>query len=200
MKAETGGSLAGWGLRDLSIMTISAAIILGLGQWQAATASTTSHIVGAAAGFVIGYVLCYIVHEWGHLIGAKLSGSVMPLSRYSSPLIGSFDIYAHNRRQFLAMSWGGIAGYVLVGALLVTLYFVDYRGTVSGGLAVAGLAFNVQSLCVDLPQIVRVQRLQQSRSDIAETNRTGASGAVILKRTGQSWAALALLLALWHLT
>lgn len=200
MSAAPGGSLAGWGLRDVAIATISAVAVLGLAQWQAATSSTLSHIVGATIGFIIGYVLCYIVHEWGHLIGARTTGAAMPLSRYASPLIGSFDIPAHSRRQFLALSWGGVLGYVLVGTLLVTSYFIDYQGTVSGGLAVAGLAFNVQSLSVDLPQIARVHRLKQSGDDIVVTNRTGASGKTILKRTGQSWSLLALALAAWHLT
>ncbi len=200
MNREAEGSLAGWGLRDIAIATLSAVTVLGLAQWQAATSSTLSQIVGAVVGFVIGYVLCYIVHEWGHLIGARITGSAMPLSRYSSPLIGHFDITAHSRGQFLALSWGGVVGYVAVGTLLVAAYFIDYRGVVSGGLAVAGLAFNVQSLSVDLPQIVRVHRLQLAGSEIVETNRSGASGETILKRTAQSWALLALALTAWHLT
>lgn len=200
MSDAAGGSLAGWGLRDIAIATVSAVTVLGLAQWQAATSSTVSQVAGGVIGFIIGYVLCYIVHEWGHLIGARVTGAAMPLARYASPLIGHFDITSHSRRQFLALSWGGVSGYMLTGTILVAAYFSDYQGTVSGGLAVAGLAFNAQSLSVDLPQITRVHRLRQSGAEIVETNQAGASGKTILKRTGQSWLLLSLALAAWHLT
>ena len=68
-------------------------------------------------------------------------------------------------------------------------------GTVGGGLAVGGLAFLVQALAVDVPQILKVQR----GADALKTNQTGATGAIILRRTWQTWIPLTTLLGVWHL-
>ena len=143
-----------------------------------------------AVGFVVAYVLCYATHEWGHLIGARLTGARMPLNRYSSPLIGLFNPACHTRRQFLALSWGGVAGYTLVACASVGVWASADLGLAGVGLAVGGLAFLTQSLAVDLPQIWKVS----AGADATETNRDGTAPALILRRTWQCWTLLAIAL------
>ena len=52
----------------------------------------------------------------------------------------------------------------------------------------------MQSLAVDLPQIFKVL----AGDDPLTTNARGASGAVILRRTAQTWLPLAALLMAWN--
>ena len=118
----------------------------------------------------------------------------MPLAPYRGVPIGYFDVTRHTQAQFLALSWGGVLGYLIIAGTSVALYFGLGAHPVTAGLAVGGLAFVFQSLSVDLPQIFKVVK----GADPLETNKAGASAAVILKRTWQSWLVLAVLLVAWN--
>lgn len=64
----------------------------------------------------------YLLHEWGHLIGAWASGSrvQLPERAWRSVFLFRFDIGRNSREQFLAMSAGGFIASVLVVAFLLT--------------------------------------------------------------------------------
>jgi hypothetical protein len=170
-------------------------MLLGLAAWHGAGGSLGATIVAPPLGFVAAYVLCYIYHEWGHLIGARLTGAAMPLAPYAGALIGYFDIQAHSRRQFLWLSWGGVIAYLAVMAVAIFVYLHGGLGPAGAGFAVGGLAFVVQSLSVDLPQIFKVVR----GDDIAKTSAEGANARIILRRTWQSWLVLAAALMIYNL-
>ncbi len=187
-------SLLGWVLRDASITSVLALILWGCTHWYAASGSWPAAAVSATAGFIAAYVLCYVCHEWGHLLGALGTKSTMPLNPYAGAAIGRFDISSHSTRQFLALSWGGVAGYIFFAAITLVLYAWAKLAWVGAGLAVGGLAFVSQSLSVDLPQIWRVM----GGADAAQTNASGASAKVILQRTWQSWLALAAALVAYN--
>jgi hypothetical protein len=179
----------------VALTMLVAAALWGLSLWHGKAPSMASAVIAPSLAFIAAYALCYAYHEWGHLIGARLTGAHMPLAPYAGVLIGSFDIRTHSRRQFLALSWGGVAGYGLTLAVALALYSSGALGLAGAGFAVGALAFNVQSLSVDLPQILRVHR----GADIAQTLAEGASAQIILRRTWQSWSLLALVLVAWNL-
>ncbi len=187
-------TLTGWLVRDLVILLLILAICSGLTLWQQSSPGVLSATLSAVIGFISAYVLCYIVHEWGHLIGAKLADAHMPLYGYKGVLLGQFDPAKNSTKQFLFLSWGGVVGYTLVAAICLAAYFGSAIGYVAAGLAVGGLAFIVQSWAVDLPQIFKVM----GGADPAQTNREGASGQVILRRTWQTWLPLAAVIILWN--
>ncbi len=170
-------------------------MLLGLAAWHGVESSAAAAVVAPPLGFLAAYVLCYIYHEWGHLIGARLTGAAMPLAPYAGALIGYFDIQAHSRRQFLWLSWGGVIAYLAVMAVAIFVYLHGGLGPAGAGFAVGGLAFVVQSLSVDLPQIVKVARGE----DVAKTSAEGANARIILRRTWQSWSVLAGVLIIWNL-
>ena len=188
-------SLVGWITRDTLITLMLAAALWGLQLWHVNAPSPFSQVVVPTIGFIAAYVLCYIFHEWGHLLGARLAGGQMPLAPYAGALIGIFAIAEHTRRQFLWLSWGGVIAYVTIMLITVYVYFDGGLGLTGAGLAVGGLAFVSQSLAVDLPQIWRVSR----GADIAATSAAGANAEVILRRTWQTWIPLAILLLIWNL-
>ena len=84
-------TLTGWLVRDLVILLLILAICSGLTLWQQSSPGILSATLSAVIGFISAYVLCYIVHEWGHLIGAKLADAHMPLYGYKGVLLGQFD-------------------------------------------------------------------------------------------------------------
>ena len=87
-----------------------------------------------------------------------------------------------------------MAGYLTVSTLAV-LSYGRAPSPITAAIATAGFAFTIQSLAVDLPQIVKVH----AGADPAQTLRTGTRSGLILKRTAQTWIPLALILYLWNL-
>ena len=146
------------------------------------------------SGFVSCFALCYIVHEWGHYIGAYLAGIKMPLSRYTSAFLGRFHIRDYDRRQYLWLSWGGDIGHVLV-TLLACVIYIAQPGVTTGAFAIGGLAFSAQALAVDQPVIWRVTY----GADIESTTSAGTQPGVIIKRTWQTWIPLGLMLLAFNL-
>lgn len=187
-------TLGGWLLRDISILVSFTGIVIGL-EWLAGAAPPIWVSIPLwIIGFVLAYSYTYILHEWGHYIGAQLSASQMPLAPYKGVLIGYFDIQKHSRQQFLWLSWGGVVAYTSSACLLAVIYLSGILPNMAPGLALAGLAFLVQSWAVDLPQIVKVH----GGADAQMTNQEGATGPVIIRRTVQTWSVLLAALVLWH--
>lgn len=187
-------TLKGWLARDLTITT---GVLAGVFFGQQITEGNPSWYIFAPVcvlGFIGCFALCYVVHEWGHYIGARLSGIRMPLSGYASPFLGKFHIKDYNRRQYLWLSWGGDLGHVMVTVLACLLYLA-FPGLATGAFAIGGLAFTVQALAVDQPIIWRVTR----GADIESTTAAGSHPDVILKRTWQTWIPLTLVLAAGNL-
>ncbi len=97
------------------------AVIVGLTAWiwhLAAGASADAGFRGDFAGVIAGVTigLCgYLLHEWGHLLGAVVAGSsVQPGRSLASGFLFSFDSQANSRRQFVVLSLGGWTATALV--------------------------------------------------------------------------------------
>lgn len=182
-------SLSGWITRDLLIILTVTAILLGLDSlylmypywWVAAPVCFIA--------FVACFFLCYVVHEWGHYLGARFTGIKMPLAPYKGVTLGQFHIDDYSKRQFLWLSWGGDIGHVLVTLVAGYVYF-EFPALVSAAFFTGGVAFTVQALSVDQPIIWRVTY----GADILKTTQAGTTPALILKRTWQSWLAAILVL------
>ncbi len=163
-------------------------------MWQTGSPGWLSALPVLIVGFIGIYALCYIYHEWGHYLGARLAQVNMPLAPYKGILLGYFDNSSNSREAFLSMSWGGVIGYSSVTAICVVLH-LNIDSLMTAAMLVGGLAFLVQSLSVDLPQIIRVRR----GGNHANVNADGTQPALILKRTWQSWLVLGVLVFAWNL-
>lgn len=171
--------------RDLAIAGLFAAACIGLQNWYVATGSPVSLMTGWGVSFVLGFVFIYLSHEWGHYLGARLAGARPPLGSGNGILLGLFDPAAHNRRQFIWMAVGGEVGYLIPAPLFIALFWD--AGPLQG-LAVAGAAFIVQALSVDVPVLSKIR----GGADIQATLDEGTSGPVILRKTAISWGLLGL--------
>jgi hypothetical protein len=113
-----------------------------------------------ALGVLTGGLLAvtgFLMHEWGHLAGSLATGSVVHYPpRALAPLLFHFDVRKNDRRQFLAMSYGGYAGTFL--GVLALVSAVDPRawsGRVGLFLTAVGVAV---TLIAEVPTTVRVAR------------------------------------------
>ena len=104
--------------RDLLILLLVAAL-----WWAFADLSLGKGLLSDFVGLILGVglgVCVFLVHEWGHLLGALGTGSqVFAPKSLQSVYLFSFDSKNNTRRQFLIMS---ISGFAVTGLALVCAY------------------------------------------------------------------------------
>ena len=91
-----------------------------------ATALALATVGGATAGLGVA-VSTYVLHEWGHWLGAAATGSQLSASRsWWSLSLFAFDS-SNSPGQFAAMS---LAGFAVTGLAVVLVWFALPEGQV----------------------------------------------------------------------
>lgn len=135
----------GFVIRDLTILMAT------IGFWwlslSAEPGTTLASVLSISAG--VGAAICaYNLHEWGHLIGARLTHSVyVPAKRLISPFLFSYDAEHNTRKQFLIMSLAGFAATaVFLAAFLLWMPQDQQAGRIALRAAVflAGLTVVIE--------------------------------------------------------
>lgn len=105
-------------LRDLAVLAAVALL------WRGAAAASSgggplADLVGTLLGLAFG-VCVFLLHEWGHLLGALATGGVVrePESLRSAYLF-SYDSKRNTQRSFLVMSVGG---FLVTGVAVALVY------------------------------------------------------------------------------
>ncbi|HEY0917463.1 MAG TPA: hypothetical protein VGE22_21455 [Solimonas sp.] len=126
--------------RDLAVVATTLALVAWSHQLQAA--GTALHWPVAILGGALVAVSGYLVHEWGHLLGALSRGSRVELPpTLAAVFLFKFDSDRNDRRQFLAMSMGGFIASIVVVALLAVILDLGYwADRIAMGLTVLGVA------------------------------------------------------------
>lgn len=152
--------------RDLVLVSLSAALV----AWdRALIASKAGGPAAVAIGVLTGVSFAlssFLLHEWGHWLGAVGSGALVhPPKAITSFFLFFFDTGKSNRRQFLAMSYGGYAATLLALALLLSWARLD---TWSGRTALlfAGLGMAITA-ALEVPTTWKVARGQPIPGGIA---------------------------------
>ena len=137
------------------------ALALGLVAWDAslrahADPSAFAAGVGVASGVLVA-LASFVLHEWGHWLGAVGTGGVVhPPRHLASFFLFFFDTGRSTRAQFLAMSYGGYLATLVALAALVWWAPLDaWSGRTA--LVLAGLGMAVTA-AAEIPTTVRVAR------------------------------------------
>ena len=143
-------------LRDSLIILLLVALwlyTLGLGKphdlWSVAV-----HFATGLLTVFVGYLL----HEWGHLLGAWAAGGtfVLPATVTETLFLFRFDNVRNTRRQFFSMSLGGFASSILVVAFLViALPWSLLASWIALTLTAAGV---LATLIIEVPEFMGVWR------------------------------------------
>ena len=137
-------------------------IALALLLWQWTIEAGKPHDAGGYAlhvGTALLTVLCgYLIHEWGHLIGAWLVDSrfFLPENIVASPFLFRFDNVRNTRRHFTWMVWGGfISSALLVLLLVIALPKELLAAQIALGLTAIGV---LATFVIEVPEFWRVLR------------------------------------------
>lgn len=143
-------------LRDLAVVGVTLAVWAIDAQVRREGAGGWSVPVALLAGALTAYS-GYLVHEWGHLLGALSARSVVHLpDRVLSVFLFQFDSDRNDRRQFLRMSMGGfVASAVAVAFLIAVLPLQAWSGRIAMLLVLLGV---VATFILEVPVAWRVAR------------------------------------------
>jgi hypothetical protein len=124
-------------------------------SWYLLTGLSVANALCVVLAVVTGALITTLVHEWAHLLGARLAGAAYRIPGKYGLFVYDFDFEKNNLRQFNAMSLAGQAGSWVTVFAFWSVLPMDTPGRVMlvGG-AVASAIF---AGLVELPVLKRVQ-------------------------------------------
>jgi hypothetical protein len=94
--------------RDAAILAVAVVAWPLVSPYTGGTGAL-SDVTGVLLGLLLG-VCAYLLHEWGHLVGALVSGSAFQLgTSLKSPSLFTYESRRNSPAQFLIMSFAGFA-------------------------------------------------------------------------------------------
>lgn len=137
-------------LRDLTFGVAALSIWAGAEAWSRQSGLGLAALLSVLGGFVVGGLVTALLHEWGHFVGARLSGAVAPIAPAKNlvPLF-LFDMDRSGDAPFRAMSVGGSVGHW--SAAFGLFYLLP--GSTAGEVAIqaASFGFAVFASVVEVP-------------------------------------------------
>lgn len=103
---------------------LAAFTLWGAGDvWASESGWLLAELIALGNAVFAGVIIAYLVHEWGHFAGARMSGAVSPvLKDPQSFFMFNFRYDLNTRGQFMMMSMGGpAANWLLFIILFLTL-------------------------------------------------------------------------------
>jgi hypothetical protein len=135
--------------------------------WASQSGMELAFIVSLGNALIAGFVVASIVHEWGHLVGARLAGSISPVLeqpvRYF--FMFNFNMEKNSVGQFLSMSVAGPLVNWLLVLLLLVLIPMDTASQALIVATVTGIAVNVSLF--EVPVILRTRTSGEPQQELA---------------------------------
>jgi hypothetical protein len=145
-------------------------------SWQQLTGWGLAGTLAGITGVIAGFGAVTVFHEWGHWLGAKVSGGRYTIPASLGLFVYDWDFDSNSVRQFFIMSIGGN-----LGGLLALWYLASAVATDSGGRAalVAGAVFSVVfAAVIEWPVLWRTRRSREPFQELSQV------GPAVLKRAG----------------
>ena len=144
-------------LRDVAILAAGFSLFAAADAWHTMTGTFLSAALVLVDGLLVGVLLTAWVHEWGHFIGARISGGSAPLR----PAMGflplfDFDYPNNTHQQFQAMSIGGNVAHWSVVLLLLAGLPLTSVGQVA--ITSSAFGFAIFASSIEFPVIRHVSK------------------------------------------
>ena len=147
--------LLGMLLRDAAVVFAALALWGGADAWATTSGLAVALVTSVGSALIAGWIIASLMHEWGHYLGAKLSGSKAP--RIKSPGLlffrYNFDLVNNSLGQFTSMSVAGsLAHWGVFAAALLLLPMATLAQT---AFISSTFAFAIFASIVEWPIIAR---------------------------------------------
>ncbi len=143
-------------LRDVAIVSALLSLFAAAETWASTSGLALASLLSIVDGLLVGAATAAVLHEWGHLAGARLAGGHAPLK----PIGGFFPIFDfdYKNNDARAFDWMSIGGNL--GDISVVLFFFFALPQASPGAAalVAGaFGFAVFAGAIEFPVIQKAR-------------------------------------------
>jgi hypothetical protein len=141
--------------------------------WVAQSGLLLASFLSVINALVAATILATIFHEWGHFLGARMSGSYSPMvtDPYNQFIFG-FNFTKNTRQQFLAMSFGGPIGNWILVALVVLMVPLDNAGRIMLFAVVVARAISV---CLfEIPIIMKTMSGGEPEQELSDATSAGS--------------------------
>ena len=138
-------------------------------SWSALTDLTLAWALSIATGVLAGLATTTLIHEWFHLLGARLCAATYDIPLRVGLFVYDWNFDKNTLRQFLTMSVAGSVG----GALSVALLWISLPADTAGraALLAAALASFAFGTAVEWPVL---RRARLSGDPLAELSKIDA--------------------------
>lgn len=140
-------------LTDVAGVLAALSVWAAADVWHQATQLPLATLVAIGDGIFVGYLMNALIHEWGHYLGARLSGAATTFLKLDgfSLFRFKFDFTTNTARQFNWMSIGGnIAHWAVVAGLVLALP-LNTPGQIA--IVAAAFGFAMSATVFELPVI-----------------------------------------------
>ena len=147
--------LLGMLLRDAAVVFAALALWGGADAWATTSGLAVALVTSVGSALIAGWIIASLMHEWGHYLGAKLSGSKAPRIKAPGLLFFryNFDLVNNSLGQFTSMSVAGsLAHWGVFAAALLLLPMATLAQT---AFISSTFAFAIFASIVEWPIIAR---------------------------------------------
>ena len=147
--------LLGMLLRDAAVVFAALALWGGADAWATTSGLALALVTSVGSALIAGWIIASLMHEWGHYLGAKLSGSKAPRIKAPGLLFFryNFDLVNNSLGQFTSMSVAGsLAHWGVFAAALLLLPMATLAQT---AFISSTFAFAIFASIVEWPIIAR---------------------------------------------
>ncbi len=157
--------LLGMLLRDAAVVFAALALWGGADAWATTSGLAVALVTSVGSALIAGWIIASLMHEWGHYLGAKLSGSKAPRIKAPGLLFFryNFDLVNNSLGQFTSMSVAGsLAHWGVFAAALLLLPMATLAQTafISSTFAFAIFASIVEWPIIARTSLRKIQPLQ----------------------------------------
>ena len=157
--------LLGMLLRDAAVVFAALALWGGADAWATTSGLALALVTSVGSALIAGWIIASLMHEWGHYLGAKLSGSKAPRIKAPGLLFFryNFDLVNNSLGQFTSMSVAGsLAHWGVFAAALLLLPMATLAQTafISSTFAFAIFASIVEWPIIARTSLRKIQPLQ----------------------------------------
>ena len=159
-------------------LVVAWSLLAAADSWTVISELGVAKLLAIITGALAGGLFVATMHEWGHLIGARMGKADITISSKPGIILYHWHFPFNSVPQFMAMSVCGTAG----GLLGLLLLFVQLPADTAGRIAVlaAAAGFSAFAATLEWPIIWRTQTSREPSKEYAKITPTilKASAAV----------------------
>lgn len=136
-------------------LLLSLCLFAAADSWTAITGLAFASLLGVVTGLLAGLTMTTVIHEWFHLLGARVSGGAYNIPAKVGLFVYDWNFDSNSVKQFYIMSVAGSVG----GALSVYLLWNSVPADTLGRASLRGAAVGafVYAAIIEWPVLLRTR-------------------------------------------